>query len=611
MDYINGLFLKIRNKISSETKWALICGMICMIITHIWYFTFCNWNNDDVQFRPIMRLGGVELGRWARCIPFTSEYLLPIPTFVFSILFISITCALLISILKLKDKLLIALVCGLIVTFPALSEMYGYSWLIEGYTLGIFFSVLSVWLVDHVKHGVIWGAVALAFSLGEYQSFLACTMCLLVMKSIQCLFENNYKQSTKIIVRYILMGILAGIIYFAITKISLVVSGTSLRDYKGLDSMGSIPLNEIPILLKKTFSSFFGYFFGTKFYGNNIFIRWVFIITMIFILIELIVGAIKLKLYRDVRLAFLFVMITVFPICANITDFVGVETSATCLNIYAFVFVFVAFIQLIPHVCSAMIKMSKNISTKITLGYLAIVVILMTSVIYNNFLITNIYYSRLNKYAEYTLNMSNRMLMRIETMQSDNSFREPEASKLAVISGCQAIYRLSDEPFSEVFLTEQGSKHKFNGWEGGVGGKRSVSVQAASNLTNGLGANFIAASNEEIESILESQEFLDMEAWPSENSIKIINGVYVISLVDGAVFHVTTTDSAVNCYLEKRKEIENATWTLYKDSKEVQVIKNIKDRCIFDDLDHGNYSIRVSDYSNGFGQYYEYSFEIK
>lgn len=91
------------------------------------------------------------------------------------------------------------------------------------------------------------------------------TMCVidLIMESLDS--NNDMKEVLNRVLKYFLLGLLGIILYFIGTKISLIITQSSLSTYKGANEMGKIPIDQIPFLLKRTYTNFIGFFLGNSF----------------------------------------------------------------------------------------------------------------------------------------------------------------------------------------------------------------------------------------------------------------------------------------------------------------------------------------------------------
>lgn len=541
MDYVSSVIKKAIKRIDGEMRFAFIIGAGLFFFIHLWFFTFQIWSNDDLSTSIFWNVEHFSSGRWANCIPYTTPFLLPVCSFVFCIIVYAAICSFVVSIVDAKNKIDIVLICALLVSFPTLSEIFGYGWLIEGFSLGILFSVLGIYAVKVVNNpliGCVIGIIFIALSLGEYQCFISCSFMLAVIALFRMIISGDHNKIVIIKgIQYLVTGIMGFIVYYILNNIILSVKGMTMKsNYKGLDTMGKIDISEVPSLIGKCYASFIGYFLGQKFYYANTLIVVINIIVFFLLLFYLIYAII---VNHNILKSIIIIILTLLiPIGADIVDFSSNKVEATCLNIYAYVFVYILLIALngaIYHEDEALAK--KVISVLLSLS----IMFSSSCVIYNNAMVTNIYYSRLNRYSLFSMNMANRLLAKIEEKQLVNVYNK-EPMKLAIISGSGSFYNGQDY-FDKFFLDEQGAKHKFNGFEGGVTGKRSISMQASRTFNNTLGTNFITCSQEEINEILLSDDFLEMKAWPQDDCLRIINGILVFSEVDGARINIKTDDS--------------------------------------------------------------------
>lgn len=591
--------------IDKEIKIGFIAGMAMFFWTHLYFFTNHQWTNDDLQFSVCREVKHFFLGRWANCIPYTSEYLLPIPSFLFTIVLFGIACAFLVKILSIRSPFLIVLLCGTVVTFPSLSEMFGYGWLIEGFSLGILFSILASYFMFYETKSkrkqsafVLVSSIFIALSMGEYQAYIACALAIALIKLLIDCFYSTKGQLFRDIIRSCIAFSIGGVLYLTLVDFSCWITGTELESYKGIDKMGEIDLCELPTQVAKAYDSFWGYIIGTRFYGSNLLIKSFYLVICFSIVIFSIYALYKNDRIKDwFRWACVIIILCLFPISMNPVDVLAPETNASCLQVYGFSFLFVLFVKLLD-ILGSFCEEKRIEKLSLTIGLL-----LILGVVYNNFLLTNIYYQRLSKYADYTINMANRMLMRLEEMDGCDVY-SGNSQKLVVITGSPIPYNFN-EPWPQ-FINEQGGKHKFNGFQGGVAGMPSVARQAANALTDGLGANFIPGTKDDINHVKNSDEFLSMKAWPDKESIKCIDGIYVVSMVDG----LRIENNAGFLMIESQNKFDenNMWWRVYRDDE--VIVEKTGESVYVNNLETGDYRVLLSVNHEDYEFFYEENFTI-
>ena len=160
---------------------------------------------------------------------------------------------------------------ALLVAFPAVAATFAYMYTADGYFMAFALSVLAVLLTKKYKKiGWLFGALALCFSMGTYQAYLAATILLCLFDLIlMCMENRNIKETLFQGVRYLAMGALGGILYYVILKICLAAQGKVLDTYQGINNMGKISLSTLPGMILDAYKDFAGFLRSGKIFILN------------------------------------------------------------------------------------------------------------------------------------------------------------------------------------------------------------------------------------------------------------------------------------------------------------------------------------------------------
>lgn len=517
-------FKNFYNKININTKKIFLCSIIMATLTHIYFFMHKYANKDALSFvgRVTSR---IHSGRWFG--GYTVYYFIPIFTGIVSILSLAIVVMLIISIFNVKEVLWGVVIAGLIVTFPTLSHSFAYFHMGLTYTNALLGAVLAVWLTKKYKYGFLLGAISLMLSLANYQSYICVSMVLSLIVIIMYFMDNSFtiKQSLIEILKYFLMGVLGFAFYRIGLEIMLNKYNVKLGSYKGMDSMGVIELNKIPMLLKKTYSRFFEFFTDNTFFTapKYVGIMYGIVIFIIFCILVFIIVDKKLNIYR-VSLICSFILLS--PICFNFIDFGAPETTSNTLNVYAVVFVYIFPIILMERFID--FNKYKSILLYITNWGL---MISTTVIILYYFWLTNLYYLKVETAYKHTIAIDNRILSRIESMEEfDINMPFVVLSNPGDIVYGKSTYQEAVEMFPYIISDPGISGIFIDGF--GASTYEDATLRVVNLIKNNFGVELKMANNEQIDSVLMSKEYKKMGVWPSPDSVAVINGVMVVNFVD-------------------------------------------------------------------------------
>lgn len=498
-------------------KLTFLTIFVSMLIAHLVFFVH-NWANEDSLFNIIVEESMIGSGRF---MPgnILSKYASPMVLFVIAVIALSLISIILINMFNLKKKSHIVITACLLTTFPVLAISIGYNFMIERYMMGLLLSVLAVFLSDKWKYGFVLGGLCLGLSLGYYQSYITVTITLVIIKIILKLFEEkDMKKIFMYIGKFLGMGILGIGLYFMVVKVIYGMLGIELLDYKGINNIGTIPsIDKWPDLLDKTYSHVKEYLLGTRFFNPGI-IPLVFQVILALMNIVLIILTItKNKNIKKANLIMIVLFVIIFPFGMNILDFMMDDVSVSTLNIMQFVFMFILPFILISFV-ETKIKDFKGLKIIET-----VCVVCAMGIIWSNFKMTNLYYTKMQTFNEATVLLTNRIYSRIEQVPD-------VTSETKVFFGNRTgIYNNENNLniYSDVFLMDQGLWNQYIGYTNMIGYNDYKYHMLMKNL---IGLKFQAIPYEEGENIKTTREYESMPQWPQEGSIDFIGDVLVVKL---------------------------------------------------------------------------------
>lgn len=505
--------------ISNNDKLAVIFTTISTVCCHLAFFVN-RWANED-DFHEIMgQVNMIGSGRWMPGTLLSSNFLAPIVLFVIVIIFLSLMSVMINRMFKIEKKKYIFIISLLLSSFPILAFGYGYGFMVERYTLGMFFAVLSVYLTDKYKFGFILGAISLAVTMGYYQSYISISIGLVILLLIFKLFNiDNIKEAILTISKFLFMGLCGVILYMLIVRIVCFITGISLLDYKGINNMGSLPpFNKMPFLLKRTYIDFNDFFLSKKFIHPLFYGRIAQLLLYLANIILVFIVLIKEKIYKHKSILFIILLfIILVPLGFNIVDFMAVESETSSLNIYQFVFIFIFPFCLLNYIENK--YEFKNMFVLMDSFYL----ICGLALIWNNFVVTNIYYLKINDYYTSTVQLTNRVYNRIEQIPEFNGNTKVMVGNKKGIYNDQRTFR----PYFDVITYDQGLWDRFIGYAPRPTGTDFKFHYLVENI---IGVHLYSVSPEVFEIIYSSDEYENMESWPKDGCMKYIDGNLVVKI---------------------------------------------------------------------------------
>lgn len=503
--------MKLLKELYDKYKYSIYSSMIFTFLTHFYFFSRRLANEDDLSYL-VFKDFALTSGRWNNGTLFTTSLMSPSVNFILVIIILAIISLLICDIFKIKNKKNMILISLIISTFPSLALSFSYLFMVEIYMTSLLLAVLAVWLSTKWKYGFIPGSLCIALSLGNYQSYIAVSVSLIIIYVIKETIDKK-KEILKDILKLFIMGILGIIIYFIILKVLLLINKTSLSNYKGADSMGIPPISEWPKLIFRTYKHFIGYFIGKSYFRVSIFESTIRILTIILTFILLINKITKEKFYKNKTNIIIFIiLIVLIPFTFNIVDFMAFKADLTSLQIYSFSSLYLLIILILD-------KTKPNyLNTIITILIIAIGIM--------NFTTVNKYYFKQETYYKYTENFNNRLLNKIESTEG-------------YYYGIPIIFKgESNSNFYKELNTLPNTNDNITFDQSLWGGKYigyadlytyNNDKKIFTMINNEFGVYLNRATDEERDKIKDNIEYNNMKSYPEKDSIKIIDGILVVN----------------------------------------------------------------------------------
>lgn len=210
------------------------------------------------------------------------------------------------------------LLSGFIICSPVVLSSFGYIYSTEYTSVGFILTGLGCYLICAEKPRVwksILGIGCICFTVAIYQAFFSLALAMLSLYFLN-LTENKmgWKQFFGRLLYYLGCALAAVVIYLALTKLSLSVSGREMLDYKGLDTMGQLPLTEYLGRIPTAYKEFF---LPTSEARYNLYVfntRYLYIVLIVLSVISLVIEFIKLWKAGKKYAVQMLIAVAVFPL---------------------------------------------------------------------------------------------------------------------------------------------------------------------------------------------------------------------------------------------------------------------------------------------------------
>lgn len=450
----------------------------------------------------------ISLGRWF--LAYTERYavnsaVIPFLIVIMYAILVGISAIALFRMMKIESTVCHILIPALFVSFPIVSMQFTYLYMAAYYAYAFFCAVIGIRLIRKRK---IWAyllsVVCFVTMMGSYQSYLCAVAALAAMMLTVDMLDGRKKKDALID-----FGITAGIGFISAVLNMLIIRLTfSYENIAASSRVADFSVSEIfanfGFSFKYAFIWFFTYFLNDTVFSRNLF----YIITLAVTLIAFICCV--MKLIRDKKIANVILATIGFiliPQCMNLIQFLVPHNGVLNIMRYQYVMIFPFMIGLIKR-CEFKLP---NLIMKWA-AYLAIFALVNV-----NILNANVTEMTLKLIYNETYTEASAMVQRVYEVEG----YVPDETKVILAS---IIFGATTHREFQMFYEEA----SFSGgpifWNSFLG----LSVNRRNYFLNYLGVDFGRITEEEYNSVISTEEYQEMPSWPSDGSVKMINGIVVI-----------------------------------------------------------------------------------
>lgn len=255
------VFQTISRRIKKEWKIAFFACFLMGLLAHMPILLSDIPNHDGLDSMHFDQ-NMITSGRWFLTVAcgFSSYYTLPWVIGLLGLVYLGLAAAALCGLLEIRKSWAAAACGGLLAVFPAIASTFAYVFTLDGYMLAVLLAVSAVAFTKKSKKGFLPGAVCLAFSMGIYQGYLSFAVTLSLFMILK-IFAQDRKEGTSLksgrsdlggkireSLHFLYMGVLGAGLYYGILQILLKLQGKELGGYQGIDGMVSGPASGAGIL---------------------------------------------------------------------------------------------------------------------------------------------------------------------------------------------------------------------------------------------------------------------------------------------------------------------------------------------------------------------------
>ncbi len=504
---------KLYNRILPQWKVCFISALIVGLIAHLYKITSWLPNWDSLVFRYDAQ-NMIHLGRWFLPVAcsVSSFYDLPFLNGLLAIIYHAVGAVFICNIFKINKKTSAFMIGAIVASFPTVTSVFMYNYVADGYGMAFMFSCMAAYCM--VKENPKWvlSSCLIALSVGIYQAYITVTVSLLMayLLSEIVLFNKSTKEILLKAGKFFVFGLIGMLLYALVLKVILFITGQSLIEYQGLSSVANASGFDLYASLYSAKEIFFGYFFDfskgvTPFITLNLIV----FLLMACICVDQIY---KNKIYKSIGKLILFAVIGLFFILGTkVLVFLNPEVDYHNLMLMAYVIIYI-----FPVIIYEKLYTSNDKATcQKTCNMIFIVAL---CIIFNQIVTSNVSYHK----AQIAYEKSYGKLMRIADRIEQTEGAE-KCDEILVIGALD-----NSEAYSSYVSPE------ITGITDGYILRADDEIVGQSVLCSALNdycdKNYTFLSGDKKKMFLEKDRVKDMNKWPLQGSIAVIDDVIVINL---------------------------------------------------------------------------------
>lgn len=511
---------QIKNRIPKRIMICLVIGMLSGLFTHAFILTnkLPMWD-DMSQFRG----NGMTkvLARWMldNINWISGDWSVPWTDGFITILLFSIGACFVVSALELRHVTSVVLVPIVMLTYPGVSSILGFTFTSDSYAFGAMCACAGAYFIRRYKYGFIAGFACLVMSLGCYQAFLPVAISILCTGWIKDLVSEgkNPKEIIIDIVKSTLTVLLATVTYIGIANLLY----PNMPGNNGVDEMGSIEISMLPLLVWRAIRKTVKYFIFEPMSFVNTEMHVANIACVVLAVCAIGIMFIINKVYKNVgKILLLAIICLTYPIVLSLIYVMAPDANVSMLMLYAYVIMYVLAIMMCEMVADT-IDLHKL--PKCMVAFCAASVIAILFVGHSNFIIDNDAYFRSYIAYERVKDYYSRIMTQVE---SQDGYKYGD--KVAILGEFCVTGRNNSNPLSEAYRMDDEKYEDFSG----IALEQGIMTEGARDnfLRIYLGIDLPQMSNEEKDAIRDTDEFRAMSNYPEAGCIGRIGDVWVVKL---------------------------------------------------------------------------------
>lgn len=440
---------QLRARIPAYVRWTFAATFVLGLVTHLYMLVNKLPNHDDIFYLYQCDYGTLS-GLWflPTVLQWDGDFSMPWLIGVLSLLCLAGTACLSASLLRIHKPLACVVVAALLVAFPAVTSTFTYMFTADAYFFGLLLAAFGAYAVVRFPvMGLPVGAVSIILSMGIYQSYFPVAAVLMVGALLFDCLEGKLS-FLRIVLRGVKMVLTLGLsIVVYIVAAHLTTQETGLSDYMGISSMGSVSLEQLPMLIRQCYETYRDYFWSNPYGWYFDFLPGLLQLAMLAAVVMLLLLLIR-RCVGVLRGVLALVLVVLYPLAGNLIYIMVAGGHTHFLMIYGAVYALVLPVALTSFAAEYATEMGSLRSLlQALLSWVVIGVMALTA--YSYIVADNKAYLKAEISLDQLTAYSNRLVSAIQSSEGYTT----EIPVLLVGNAAADASLVTPEELTEVFMT--------------------------------------------------------------------------------------------------------------------------------------------------------------
>ena len=320
--------------VPAHIKTTFAAAMAAGLLTHLYMLTNKLPNHDDIGHLLGCNYGAAS-GRWLlpAVLKISGNFSTPWLNGLLSVLWLAVACCITVELLRIRRPFFCVLAATLMVSFPTVTSTLTYMFTADGYFLALALACGAVFCAARFRFGPAAAAVLITLSMALYQSYFSVAAALCVGTLILDALDGELP-TKRLLVQCLrlFLTLLAGLLLYLLT-VKISAPFVPLTDYQGISEICRFSLAVFPKLVADAYRRYGDFFFAASYPLHASFLKYGLAASAVCTIYQLARTAYGRRLPAGKTLL-LSALLLVYPLAGNIITVMAPDQKPHLLMLY-------------------------------------------------------------------------------------------------------------------------------------------------------------------------------------------------------------------------------------------------------------------------------------